>query len=435
MKSDKIVYVAMAADILHPGHINILKKASELGKVTVGLLTDQAIAVYKRVPILKFEDRKQLIESIKGVEQVITQHSLDYTENLQKLRPDFVVHGDDWKKDSRVTTRDAVIETLKEWGGQLIEPSSTQGYSATQLLKEYLDLGITSDIRRKRLREYLELKPIIRVLEVHNGISARIVETTTLESERGVKEFDAMWLSSLTDSTAKGKPDTQCVDFTSRAHTIDQIFDVTTKPLIFDGDNGGPIEQFRFMVKTLERIGVSAIIIEDKIGVKRNSLFGNEVQQTQDTIEDFSLKIFEGKRTQVTEDFMIIARIESLIVGSGMDDALARAKAYINAGADGIMIHSKSKEPNEILDFCKKYQSFNIKVPLVAVPSTYNKITESELYAAGVSIVIYANQLLRSAFPAMQHTAELILKNERSFEANEFCMPIKEIITLIPDNS
>lgn len=435
MKLDKIVYVAMAADILHPGHINILKKASELGKVTVGLLTDQAIAVYKRVPILKFEDRKQLIESIKGVEQVITQHSLDYTENLQKLRPDFVVHGDDWKKDSRVTTRDAVIETLKEWGGQLIEPSSTQGYSATQLLKEYLDLGITSDIRRKRLREYLELKPIIRVLEVHNGISARIVETTTLESERGVKEFDAMWLSSLTDSTAKGKPDTQCVDFTSRAHTIDQIFDVTTKPLIFDGDNGGPIEQFRFMVKTLERIGVSAIIIEDKIGVKRNSLFGNEVQQTQDTIEDFSLKIFEGKRTQVTEDFMIIARIESLIVGSGMDDALARAKAYINAGADGIMIHSKSKEPNEILDFCKKYQAFNIKVPLVAVPSTYNKITESELHAAGVSIVIYANQLLRSAFPAMQHTAESILKNERSFEANEFCMPIKEIITLIPDNS
>lgn len=435
MNSDKKVYVAMAADILHPGHINILKKASELGKVTVGLLTDKAIAAYKRVPILKFEDRKQLIENIKGVEQVVTQYSLDYTENLKKFKPDFVVHGDDWKKDSRVTTRNAVIKTLEEWGGQLIEPPSTQGYSATQLLKEYLDLGVTSDIRCKRLREYLKVKPMVRVLEVHNGISARIVETTSLDSDQGIKEFDAMWLSSLTDSTAKGKPDTQCVDFSSRAHTIDQIFDVTTKPLIFDGDNGGPLEQFRFMVKTLERIGVSAIIIEDKIGAKRNSLLGDHIKQTQDSIEEFSLKIFEGKRIQVTEDFMIIARIESLIVGSGMDDALARAKAYINAGADGIMIHSKSKEPTEILEFCKKYNEFSRKMPLVVVPSTYNQITESELHKAGVSIVIYANQLLRSAFPAMQHTAKSILKNERSFESNEFCMPIKEIITLIPDNS
>jgi phosphoenolpyruvate phosphomutase / 2-hydroxyethylphosphonate cytidylyltransferase len=403
------VYVAMAADFIHPGHIKIIKEAQNFGDVIVGLLTDKAIATYKRVPVLKYEERKVIIENIKGVQEVVEQDSADYTENLRKIRPRYVVHGDDWTKDARIVLRKKVIETLKEWGGELVEPPFTPGYSSNDLLKHYLE-------------------------EVHNGLSARIVEKTNINDGLELKEFDAMWVSSLTDSVAKGKPDTQCVDFTSRVQTIDQIFDVTTKPLIVDGDNGGSIDQFRFMVRTLERLGVSAIIIEDKIGPKRNSLLGKEVAQTQDTIEAFCNKISEGKKSQITEEFMIIARIESLILKAGLEDTLKRASAYIGAGADGIMIHSKEREPTEILSFCQEYKAFEKRVPLVVVPSTYDSITENELKHAGVDIVIYANQLLRSAFPAMVKAAESILRNQRAKESQEFCMSIEEIITLIPEH-
>jgi phosphoenolpyruvate phosphomutase len=260
-----------------------------------------------------------------------------------------------------------------------------------------------------------------------------IVENTKVtDLEKKVKEFDGMWVSSLTDSTAKGKPDIEYVDITSRLNTIHHILEVTTKPIIVDGDTGGISEHFSLIVKSLERLGISAIIIEDKVGLKKNSLFGTEVEQRQDTIEDFSHKISSGKKAQVTNNFMVIARIESLILKKGVDDAIKRAKAYIGAGADAIMIHSKEKEPDEILEFCKRYNGMTNKVPLVAVPTTYNRITEKELSDAGVNIVIYGNHLLRSAYPAMVKTAETILKNGRSYEVDEFCMPIKNVLELIP---
>lgn len=428
----KKVYVALSADLLHHGHINILKKASNLGDVTVGLLTDKAIARYKRLPFLSYEQRKTIVENIKGIVSVIPQETLDYLPNLRKLKPDYVVHGDDWKSGIQKKTRDKVIEVLKEWDGKLIEIPYTKDVSCTNLLNVMRELGTTPSIRRKQLRRLLEIKPIVRVLEAHNGLSGLIVEKTKIVEGDTIKEFDGIWISSLTDSVAKGKPDIGAVDLTSRANTIEQILEVTTKPIIVDVDNGGLPEHFVFLVKTLERLGVSAIIVEDKIGLKKNSLLGTDVEQRQDSIENFSYKIMQGKKSQVTNEFMIIARIESLILKAGMEDALARAKAFIEAGADGIMIHSKDNKPDEILEFCKHYTSFKEKSPLVVVPTTYDTISENELIKAGVNIVIYANHLLRSSYPAMKKTAEMILSNERLYEVRDLCMPIKEILSLIP---
>ena len=429
----KTVYTAISGDFIHPGHVNILKEARKLGRVIVGLLTDQAIATYKRIPVLNYEQRKIVIENLAGVEQVIPQTSLDYTENLLKLKPDYVVHGTDWREGVQKQTRQKVIEVLKAWGGILVEPEYSPNLSSTNLIKGKFGIGTTPEIRMEKFRKLIELKPIVRVLEVHNGLTGRIVEETNLIDGDTLNEFDGMWVSSLTDSTAKGKPDIEYVDNTSRLQTINEIFDVTTKPLILDGDTGGLPEHFHLTVRTLERYGVSAVIIEDKIGPKRNSLFGRDVEQSQDTIENFSFKINVGKKAQITESFMIIARIESLILKNGIEDALNRAKAYIGAGADGIMIHSKEKSPKEILDFCDEYSRFEEKVPLVAVPSTYSTITEDELIDAGVKVVIYANHLLRSAYPSMIKTAKSILMNRRCHEASEEnCMPIKEIIRLIP---
>lgn len=428
----KKVYLAMSADIIHNGHINVIKKASELGELTIGILTDEVIASYKRVPLLSFEDRKRIIENIKGVSNVIPQNSLSYTENLNKLKPDYVVHGNDWKVGPQSKIRLDVIEVLKQWGGKLIEVEYTQGISISKLDQAIKEIGTTPQIRQTRLRRLIELKPIVRILEAHNGLTGLIAEKTQVEKDGQIREFDGMWISSLCDSTAKGKPDIELVDLTSRMNTINDILEVTTKPIILDGDTGGKVEHFTFTVKSLERLGVSAIIIEDKIGLKKNSLFGTSVSQKQDTIENFCYKIQEGKKAQVSKDFMIIARVESLILKAGMEDALRRAKAYINAGADGIMIHSKEKDPSEIFAFCDEYNKFGKDVPLIVVPSTYNTVTETQLMEKGVNVVIYANQLIRSAYPAMIKTAKTILENERSFETNEYCMPIKEILNLIP---
>lgn len=422
----------MSADMIHPGHLNIIKEAQKLGYVIVGLLTDKAIASYKRLPTLKYEQRKIIIENIKGVSEVVPQHELDYAPNLRNIKPDYVVHGDDWQKGVQQQTRQKVIDTLKEWGGVLHEVPYTQGISSTQLNQSLKEIGTTPEIRMERLRRLIESKPIVRVLEAHNGLTGLIVENISINQNGRTKEFDAMWLSSLTDSTAKGKPDIEAVDVTSRLHALNDILEVTTKPIIYDGDTGGIPEHFVFTVKTLERLGVSAIIIEDKTGLKKNSLFGTEVSQTQATIEDFCYKISMGKKAQVTKSFMIIARIESLILKQGIDDAIKRADAYIKAGADGIMIHSKEKDGQEIIEFCSRYAQFEKRVPLVAVPSSYNHLFEKQLMEAGVSIVIYANHLLRSAYPAMVDVAKSILTHERSLEADDKCMSIKEILNLIP---
>jgi len=434
-KKEKIVYVGMCADIIHQGHINIIKEARKRGKVVIGLLTDKAIASYKRIPLLGYEQRREIIENINGVWKVIPQETLDYVANLRKIEPDYVVHGDDWKTGVQRETRERVIKILSKWGGKLIEPKYSSGISSTQLINYSLEKGVSPSFRIKQLRKALEMKPLIRILEVHSGLTGLIAEKTRLSQYGKNLEFDGMWESSLTDSASKGKPDTSAVDVTSRLLTIEQILEVTTKPIIVDGDNGGLIEHFIFTVKSLERLGVSAVIIEDKIGPKRNSLFGAEANQEQDTIEDFCEKINIGKQNQATDDFMIIARIESLILGQGIIDAINRAKAYIGAGADGIMIHSKEKTPDEIFEFCREYQKIKYKVPLVVVPSTYSSVREKDLIKAGVRIVIYANQMLRSAYPAMLKTAETILKNGRASEADRNCLSISEIIKLIPNSS
>ncbi len=428
----KHVYVGMSADLLHPGHTNILKEAAKLGEVTVGILTDNAIASYKRLPYLSFEQRKSVVENIKGVKNVVAQEALDYSENLKKLKPDIVVHGDDWKTGIQSKTRQQVIDTLAEWGGELVEISYTQGISSTQLNTSLKEIGTTPDIRLKRLRRLISAKRIVRVLEAHTPLCGLIVEHAEERVDGILVEFDAMWSSSLTDSTAKGKPDIEALDLTSRLQNINDTFEVTTKPLIYDADTGGRIEHFGFTLKTLERIGVSAVIIEDKVGLKKNSLFGNQVKQEQASIAEFCDKIRTGKNAQITDDFMVIARIESLILEKGMDDALQRAKAYIAAGADGIMIHSRQKTADEIIEFCKHYKEFTSDVPLVAVPSSYNSITDTELADAGVNIVIYANHMLRAAYPAMNEVAHAILRHGRSKEVDDLCMPISEILGLIP---
>jgi len=419
----KVVYTSMCLDHLHHGHLNIIEECKKRGKVIVGIMTDESVASYKRVPTIPFEKRFILANSIKGVWKVVPQETLDYRPNLNKYKPDIVINGDDWRTGTQKETRRQVLSWLEENDGELIEIPYTKGVSSTQIIEDFRGNGVTPDQRMCMLRRLINIKPIVRVIEAHNGLSALVAENAKHED----KTFDAIWESSLTDSSSKGKPDIELVDFTSRTQTINEILEVSTKPMIVDGDTGGQVDHFQYMVRTLERLGVSAVIIEDKVFPKRNSLMTG-AKQIQESTSKFCIKIEAGKNSQITEDFMIIARIESLIAGKSIEDALARAEAYIFAGADGIMIHSKDKTPDKILEFCKRYQEFDRKVPLIVVPTTYNKITEDELIDAGVSVVIYANHLLRSAWKSMNETAELILKHQRSHEV--LCSSIKEILEL-----
>jgi len=430
--SVKTVYVGMSADLIHPGHLNILRTAASHGRVIVGLLTDKAIASYKRLPYMTFEQRREIMEAIKGVDRVVPQKTLDYVPNLQALKPDIVVHGDDWKDGVQKKTRNRVIAALSEWGGELVEVPYTKGVSSTQLINAVKRQGTTPGMRLGRLRRLLSAKPLLRFLEAHNGLTGLIVENARVVEGSTVREFDGMWLSSLTDSTAKGKPDIEAVDVTSRMQTLNDIVEVTTKPIIYDGDTGGRSEHFAFTVRTLERFGISAVIVEDKIGLKRNSLLGTDVLQEQADIGEFSEKIAVGKKAQVTDGFMIIARIESLILKRGHDDAIDRARAFVDAGADGIMIHSREKDPEEIYRFCDAFSGLSRHVPLVVVPSSYNHVVESELEARGVNVVIYANHLLRSAYPSMMKTARSILEHGRSLECANEMLSIDEVLGLIP---
>jgi phosphoenolpyruvate mutase len=427
---EKTVYVGMSADLIHPGHLNILRVAKEYGRVTVGVLTDAAIASYKRLPYMAFEHRKEVVSALRDVDEVVAQETLDYVPNLESMRPDFVVHGSDWREGPQKKTRQRVIDALQQWGGELIEPEYTDGISSTQLIKVRRQIGITPNVRRGLLQRLLSVKQV-RVLEAHSGLTGMIVENTAVKMADGAsRSFDAMWLSSLTDSTCKGKPDIECVDLTSRITTVNNILEVTTKPIIFDGDSGGLAEHLVYTVRTLERLGVSAVVFEDKIGLKQNSLLETNAQK-QDTIPNFCDKLRAAVEAKVTEDFMIFARIESFNTGAGLDDALARARAYIGVGIDGIMIHSKSTTPDEVASFFTEYNKFEKRVPVIVVPSTYNQVTEEQLAEYGADIVIYANHLLRSAYPAMVRTAETILQNGRSAECDDQLMNVKEILSLI----
>lgn len=423
----------MIADIMHPGLINIISEGAKYGDVMIGLFTDKAIATHKRLPYLTYEQRKNVVEHIQGVAQVVPQDDWSYVPNLKKYKPDYIIHGDDWVEGPDKYIREEVIALMKEQGGEVIEIPYTKGISSTGLAEEFAKMGTTPQARMKTLRRLITAKPIVRILESHSGLTGLIIENTALQKDGKNLEFDGMWASSLTDSTSKGKPDIEAVDLTTRLHDLNDTLEVTTKPVIFDGDTGGKPEHFPFMVRTLERLGISAVIIEDKVGLKQNSLFGTEAKQTQDTIEGFCDKIRIGKAAQVTRDFMIIARIESLIAGKPVEDALERAFAYVAAGADGVMIHSRNKDGEDIHEFCKRFRENDSHTPIVVVPTTFNHITEDEFAEWGVNIVIYANHMLRSAYPAMVHCAESILEHGRCKEASEeYCMPIKEILTLIP---
>jgi phosphoenolpyruvate mutase len=429
---NKVVYLGMVGDILHPGLINIITEATKLGDVMVGLYTDKAIAAYRRLPYMTYEQRKQVVENIKGVTQVVAQDDYSYIPNLLKYKPNYIIHGDDWKEGRDSELRDAVFKTMHEIGGEVVEIPYTKGINSSSLGKDIRGIGTTPDIRLKALRRLIAAKPIVRILETHDGLSGLIAENLEIENGPKINSFDGMWSSSLTDSTSKGKPDIEAVDLTTRMQDLTNILECTTKPIIYDGDTGGKPEHFAFAVRTLERNGISAVIIEDKVGLKKNSLFGTDAVQIQDSIEGFCHKIKIGKNAQVTDDFMVIARCESLIAGKSVDDALERCFSYVEAGADGIMIHSKNKTGEDIKQFCVKFREKYTSIPIVVVPTTYNQIKEEELHRWGVNVVIYANHMLRAAYPAMLKCATTILENERSLETDPICMPIKEILELIP---
>jgi phosphoenolpyruvate phosphomutase len=434
MITKKKVYVGLAVDIIHEGHINILKTASKLGDVTVGLLTDEAIASYKNIPYFDFNRRKIIIQNIKYVKKVIPQYTLSYVPNLNLLRPDFVVHGDDWKNGVQKKTRSDVIKTLKKWSGKLVEPNYTKNISSTIIKNKILEISSLPQNRVSRLKRLFMSKNIVRILESHNSLTGLIIETLKVKKNNFNIEFDGMWSSSLTDSATKGKPDNSSLDFSARISSLNDMMDVTSKPLVFDADNGGRIEHLPFLIRSLERAGTSAIIIEDKIGLKKNSLFKNQKGTKQDKPKLFAKKIIKICGSRQSKDFMVIARIESLIVGKGLDDALKRAEIYSKAGADAILIHSKEKTPNEIFAFAKKFKKSKNFIPLVSVPSTYSKVYEKDLIKNGFKLVIYANQLLRAAYPAMRNAAKTILENSRAFEIDKKIIPIKEIINLIKND-
>jgi phosphoenolpyruvate phosphomutase len=429
----KKVYMGFSTDVLHGGHMAIIQKAASLGELTIGMLTDEAIVSFKRFPILNYGERVKLVEAIKGVSAVVPQSTLSYTENLRKYKPDIVVHGDNWKTGPHKVIRDEVIAILKEYGGELVETeyASNPAYEAFEA--EQRKILSMPDQRRGRLKKLLEMKPLVSIMEAHSGITGLIVEKTIVTEEGKTHQFDGMWSSSLCDSTSKGKPDIELLDMSTRFRTLDEIMDVTTKPIIVDGDTGGQTEHFVYNIRTMERMGVSAVIIEDKTGLKKSSLFGTDVEQTQDSIENFSAKLKAGRAALKSSDFLLIARIESLILDKGMEDALERAFAFTKAGAHGIMIHSRKKDPSEIFEFCDKFRAVDKTSPLVVVPTSFNSVTEEEFAKRGVNIVIYANQFTRSGFPAMKNVAETILRSHRAKEADDQCMSIKEILTLIPE--
>ena len=433
MKNDKVVYVGLSADILHEGHINILKIANSYGKVIVGLLTDEAIASYKNIPYLSFKQRKVVLENLKYVNNVIAQKTLDYVDNLNLIRPDYVVHGNDWKSGVQKKTRDRVIKTLKKWSGKLIEPKYTENISST-IIKNKISEVLSPENRVSRLKRLINSKDIVRILESHNSLTGLIIENISVIKKNKKNEFDGMWSSSLTDSATKGKPDNSSVDFSTRLSSLNNMMEVTSKLLVFDADNGGQLEHLPFLVRSLERLGASAVIMEDKVGLKKNSLFKNQSDTKQDKPELFAKKIKQICKSRKNNDFMVIARIESFIVGKGLKDALKRAEVYSKAGADAILIHSKEKTPAEIFSFAREFRKSKNFIPLVSVPSTYSKVYEKDLIKNGFKLVIYANQLLRAAYPAMQFTAKKILENNRAFEIEKKIIPIKEIINLIKND-
>ncbi len=431
MKINKNIYLSLSADIVHSGHINIIKKAKKYGNIVIGLLTDKAISEYRPFPLINFEQRYNIIKNIKFVSKIVKQNEWDDTIILKKLKPDFVIHGDDWKNGPQKNLRNKVIKTIKRWGGKLIEVPYTKKISSSSIHKKIKNIYFNSNSRVSILKRLINSKKIVRVLESHSALTGLIVENLKIEKGDKIETFDAMWSSSLTDSTLRGKPDNQSVDYSTRISGLNEIMDVTTKPVIFDGDNGGRVEHIKFLVRSLERAGVSALVLEDKSGLKKNSLYKNQSGVRQESIKKFCKKLSVASSSKISDDFYVIARIESFILGKNLNDAINRAESYVKSGADAILIHSKEKEPKEIFDFSKKFLKSKYYRPIVAVPSTYSKTFEKDLIKNGVKIVIYANHLLRSSYPSMVNTAKSILKDQRTFKIEKNLTPINQILDLI----
>jgi phosphoenolpyruvate mutase len=426
----KIVYVPLAADILNEGHLNILKIASNYGKVIVGLLTDAAIIQYKNLPFFDYDQRFKIVSNLKLVDEVVPQDNWNYRLILNSIKPDFFVHGDDWKTGIQAKIRLEVIRELKKWDGKLIEPKYSKNISRISQKNKILHLGVTPDQRKLQLKRLLKVKKFIRIMESHSALSSLIIENVNINKNRKLLQFDGIWSSSLTDSALRGKPDNQSVDYSQRINFLNETIDTSLKPVIFDGDNGGRLEHLTYLVKNLEKIGVSALVLEDKKGLKINSLFKDQAKSFQESAEQFSKKIKIAINSRISKDFMIVARIESLILGKSLKDAINRAEKYSKAGADAILIHSNKNHPTEIFNFAKVFKRSKFFKPMIAIPSTYSKTYEKELVNNGFKIVIYANHLLRASYKAMYETAEKILINQRAFESEKKITPINNIISL-----
>ena len=420
-KKEKTVYVGITGDMIHPGIINIIQQGAKYGRLIVGLLSNEAIATHKRIPYLTFEQRKAVIENIKGVSEVVPQEDWSYVPNLLKLKPDYIIHGDDWKTNYLKGIREEVFDVMKKIGGEVIEIPYTKGINSSQLFESTTNNGITAVQRLKSLRQLMNYKPIIRIMEANSGLSGLIIENLKIEKEDGIQRFDGIFIN-LLDSNPSGVSEQESSNFMLKLNTVTDILECTTRPIIYGGYTSDNYENITFTIEKLELMGISAIIIEDKF--KNTQELCNE--------EEFCLKIKEGKKAQINPDFMIIAGIEELILGKSMDDALKKALASIKAGADGILISSNQKNGDDIKEFCSKLRKENKNIPIVLIPTTYNQFTEKELGEWGANIIIYADYLKKVTYPAMKKCAETILKSERSLEVNEMCMPIKEILNLIP---
>ena len=422
----------MGADILHTGHLNIINKAKNYGKIIIGLFTDSAIAEYKSLPLINYSQRLEIMKNLKGIYKIVKQDTWDYSKNLYKIKPDYLIHGDDWKVGIQKKTRAKVISILKKWSGKLIEIPYTKEPQIKDNKKNVQNIFFNPENRVSRLSRLINSKDIVRFIECHNPLTGLMIEKLKINHKNQFREFDGIWSSSLTDSVSNGKPDNQSVELSTRISNLNNVIEVTSKPVLFDADNGGRPEHLSYTIRNLERLGVSAIAMEDKVGLKSNSLFKDQTKANQDSIKNFCNKIKIACSARRSKDFLIVARIESFILGRNIKDALKRAENYSKAGADLILIHSKINTPKEVFLFSKKFQKSKYYKPLVAVPSTYSSVTENQLIQNGFKIVIYANHLLRAAYPAMENAALNILKNTRSLETEKNIISIKKILNLIP---
>jgi len=404
MASEKTVYVGMVGDMLHVGHINILKTAARLGRVTVGVLTDRAVVGYKRLPLLAFEDRVRVVESIADVAAVVPQKTLSYVENLRALRPDYVVHGDDWRYGDQVSrARAEVIATLGEWGGELVEVAYTKGISSTAIHRSGAADALFSGTRQGRLRRLLAAKPTLRIVEAHSGLSAKIA--AEVRGPDGATGFDAVWQSGLTDAIHRGKSDGGAVDRGRRLQAVEEILDAGPLPLIYDGRAAGRPETVFDLTRALDKAGVSALCLGDRSDPDRT---GPEMSPAETVAQ------IEAVRAACpTGAVMAISRIVVAAPGNGgsgaLDRALDRALALLEAGSDAVMFDSAADTAEPILDIAARLRRQRRDVPLFAAQSDRWGAPIHRFENAGIDAVVYETHLLRATVAPMRRAATALL--------------------------